>query len=220
MSMQSDYQKEQAEKTAKLRALTAAIAKHLEGFRPDGREDLGHMGQMTHPDGRCINLFMRGYGADAGRAEVTGDYPKDRQGSYQGPREWGVIGYKEDLPRISVNASRDPEAIAKDIARRFLPEYSRLYAACLVKKTEREEYRDDKKQQAEQILAALGKKRPAEIVGEPDNTHVDLRYNDDGYGELTASSVKLNSLPFSVVLKIAALLGETGTFGGGKKGGR
>lgn len=218
--MSTEWEKDQAAraetnriKQEAFRALVTAIAKALgEGFKSSTSKELEHLGEIRHADGRCVNINNSWY-SNKGRLNISGDYPKDREGRYSGPRDWGVIAYNETGPSITVNASRAPEAIAKDIKSRFLPEYTRLFNLCLEKRTEREGYRGEEKAKAERILSALGK-RIARIVGEPDNTHVDLNYSDAGYGELTNNSVKLNSLPFDVVLEIAAVLAKHSKKGG------
>ena len=48
---------------------------------------------------------------------------------------------KETSPEISVAWARGPEAIAKEIKRRFLPEYERIYARCFEKASQLSEAR-------------------------------------------------------------------------------
>jgi hypothetical protein len=210
-TMQEDYAAERARKIATLRALTAAIAKALgEGFQAKEDKELEHVGEIRHADGRCINLNSSWYERQR-RLNVSGDYPRDEgnNGSYSDPKSWGAIAYNESPPSITVSADRSPEAIARDIQRRFLPEYTRIYNLCIEKRNERNAARSGYLSKAETILKALGKRR-AEIVGAPDNTHVDLRYSDSGYGKLTETSIDLHSLSFETVLEIAAVLAKKG----------
>jgi hypothetical protein len=63
------------------------------------------------------------YGATAWkRCECSGVYPRNVDGSYCDIPEY-VNGSKVPAPSIAFSISKTPEAIAKDIQRRFLPEY-------------------------------------------------------------------------------------------------
>ena len=52
--------------------------------------------------------------------------------------------------------NRDAAAIAKDIARRFLPKYREQFAAQLVRKASTEKYHSDKKSLAQGLAKTLG----------------------------------------------------------------
>lgn len=47
------------------------------------------------------------------------------------PRDCGAISYNSKSPEISCNPERGANAIAKDMRRRFLPEFERLYDKCV-----------------------------------------------------------------------------------------
>jgi hypothetical protein len=49
---------------------------------------------------------------------------------------------RESSPSISVSAGKTPDQIVKDIKRRFLPEYERIFALCQAKAIAYQEYED------------------------------------------------------------------------------
>jgi hypothetical protein len=64
---------------------------------------------------------------------------------------------KESSPSISVAWNRGPEVIAKEIKRRFLPEYERIYARCAEKAASYQKHENESRQNWENICAAIGK---------------------------------------------------------------
>ena len=82
--------------------------------------------------------------------------PKSKQGRYA---IWGEYPPRTNCSRveITVKASKTPEQVAGEIARRFMPEYLRLYAKAAVR------LQDEKEAAREVILAPL--RRVAEAVG-------------------------------------------------------
>lgn len=73
------------------------------------------------------------------RLEVSGIYPQSPDRGHMSARSWGVLPYNETDPSMTVSATRPPEKIAADIARRLLPQYLKLYQACLERKADQEE---------------------------------------------------------------------------------
>ena len=55
---------------------------------------------------------------------ASGDYPKDSTG---GCKAEAVLRYKDEKPKIGFSARRSPQAIAKDLQRRFLPAFTELW---------------------------------------------------------------------------------------------
>ena len=76
---------------------------------------------VVHTDGRRIDLDIRLYDSPA-KIDVSGRY--NFGGSHLGI---GYSSYSREMPRISVSLSRPGSAIAKDIQRRFLNDYTALY---------------------------------------------------------------------------------------------
>lgn len=69
-----------------------------------------HVHSLDHPDGRVLNLWSRRGG---GRVEITGSYPASDHACL--PAEGG---------RISVRADRGGPALAQEITRRLMPQYT------------------------------------------------------------------------------------------------
>lgn len=63
---------------------------------------------------------------------------------------------KEGQPSISVAASKTPEQIAKDIKRRFLPEYERIYARCKAKADDYQAHEDKSESQWAKVCKLIG----------------------------------------------------------------
>lgn len=62
---------------------------------------------------------------------------------------------KETSPEISVAWARGPEAIAKEIKRRFLPEYERIYARCFEKAASYQKHEDEARATWESVCAEI-----------------------------------------------------------------
>lgn len=64
---------------------------------------------------------------------------------------------KEISPAISVSATKGYDVIAKDIARRFLPEYERIYARCKEKASNYQAHADNSRAQWERVCKWMDK---------------------------------------------------------------
>lgn len=106
------------EKTEAL-ALVGQILPHMPPWYVDHGHDFYNV-KVIHPDMPEAALW---FGYERKRLTLSGGYPD------------GHLPYGE-TPHISVSAERSPESIAKDIHRRFLPQYLALFAQCLKEKAE------------------------------------------------------------------------------------
>ena len=140
-----------------LKNAAKAIAKHLPGsWRLDTTNTrpcevlLGENGK-----GICVGTQWN----QKGKLRVYGLYPKSELAGSYGAVERAVLSYKESAPEIGITATREPEAIAREIVRRFLPEYEALFAKCVerVKDLEAEHRRRVALQ--ERVIAAIGEPR-------------------------------------------------------------
>lgn len=86
-----------------------------------------------------------------GKFEIRGDYSYD-------PGDCGAIKYGESRPIIGVSISKTPEQIAKDIERRFLPQYLEIETKCRA-------YKEAKETRLNNRDAACSKL--GELVGRP-----------------------------------------------------
>jgi hypothetical protein len=140
--MQEEWQKQRKELREKRTALAKAIAKALGGTL-ETYKDADAFDEMRYQkvtlEGRTIGLYF-----DHDRIEVSGAWPMERDtlGAMRTmrPRDLGVINYNEEEPRIGCSASKGAEAIAKDIKRRFLPAFTRIYDACVERIAKNEEH--------------------------------------------------------------------------------
>ena len=84
-------------------------------------------------------LWLRcGSWGDPNRVVISGVYPRTIAGEVYPPSYALPYEQRETyLRQITVSASKPTERIAREIERRFLPEYRRLYALCLAHVTER-----------------------------------------------------------------------------------
>src|SRR5208337_5009244 len=95
------------------------------------------------------------------RVLVTGHMHIGKNGSYVEVYDRGADGTgwnRVSAPRITASLKKNPEAIAKDIAKRFLPEYLRVFAMA-----------EDKlaKEEAYECRIVTNLERLAEVAGVP-----------------------------------------------------
>ncbi len=120
-----NWQEEQQQKREQSIALYKGVAANLPGwtvFTPIDPHDPECIEGCRLVNGPYkIDLRI-----DRGKVEVSGYWPQaPNNGPTTSPRDVHETG-----PEISCSLSRGPEAIARDITRRFLPEYVRIFAKC------------------------------------------------------------------------------------------
>lgn len=137
-----------------------------------------------------------GYGIhlreDKGKVIVTGLYPRGEG--------WGdFMPYDASPPKVTCSLSRSPDAIVKDIGKRFLSDYADLWKQCKEREEEHLEYLERQKSLA-QTLVDMG---------------ADVRSNDTFYipgcrGRIGSDSVTLDiySVPLEKALRILSILKE------------
>lgn len=87
----------------------------FESVTPKNGEEWGTDVRAKNKDGEEFWVRRGTYGSNKGKAHVFGIYPSGPSGS--------VSIYGIERPSINVSLERTVEAIAKDIERRFLPDY-------------------------------------------------------------------------------------------------
>lgn len=98
----------------KLEALVTEISQHLNGdwIVAENRRDSYHLCSAE----MRISISLDGYNWEQSKkVKISGVYPRYRSTQY--------VTSGMELPRIGCSISRGAEAIAKDIKRRFLPQY-------------------------------------------------------------------------------------------------
>jgi hypothetical protein len=101
----------------------------------DADRSYDHLVVVTGPEGSGVHIVWEKRGSNGGsRLYVGGHWPEpehvdgNHMSFHPDRRRHGDIS-------ITVSASREPRVIAKDILRRFVPGYLRLYAEQVVLKT-------------------------------------------------------------------------------------
>ncbi|MEV4454443.1 hypothetical protein [Microbispora sp. NPDC049633] len=102
--------------------LAEKVAEHLDGYEAFIRRDDYTTTIELVKDGIFRLSFYQLYN-DKGRARITGVLPHDPHGDV-----WGIEGGE-----ITVSMTRDPKAVAKDIARRLVSEYEPNVEQALIK---------------------------------------------------------------------------------------
>ena len=119
------WQLEQLEKTKQSRTLHEGVAQHLTGWTVEVQEN------DCYPENPSISLvngkykigLTTGTHIQRGKVEVSGHWPKVGDHTYT-----SAYDVHEKSPSINVTLARGYQAIAKEITRRLLPEYFRIYA--------------------------------------------------------------------------------------------
>lgn len=107
MSSQSEYDE--------LYTLAEAISPHLPGWTLEPRHTNAHeypprWVYLARQDGAAIGLALDRHGREP-RLDVSGRYPTD------------ITVYRDHRPSITLSRLRPPDALAREILRRFVPAY-------------------------------------------------------------------------------------------------
>jgi len=175
--------------THDLRALARAVVTHLPTFVLDNPPSTGGFEMLVSPDGARVDLSVVSNASR--RLRVSGRPPVTTR-HFHSPNA-GVR-----FPSITVSADRSPEAIAADIARRFLPAYGEACVAYLAQRAEAEHRNADREHAMKAIAKALG----AIPRQNADQDRIGV-FNSNGHGTFTHNSVDLRSLPLATVVAIA-----------------
>ncbi len=177
--------------------LTVEVAAHLgEGWSvkryPQDPEDhwAGNKGpDIIHTDGRSFDVAIcsgAGIAADRGKVWVSANWP-----SMNG-EEWGQVVAPSNLynpeecsPAIKISLSRGPRVIAREIERRFLPEYTRILGRIKEKIVTERAIEDGKQDAFAEIQAGCGLPDTARHI-----TELKTSWYDSGR---TYGSVRVNS---------------------------
>lgn len=155
------------------------------------RRDGGYMLLHHISDSRVVVLSVRLYEPVA-KIDVYGKY-------VTGPDYLGMAGMKSNQrPSISVSLDRPGAAIAKDIARRFLPDYTRMFTDICATVIAYQEVWDSKAAASERLGTLAGAKRldvaewrgcavEGRVWGQGETLQIDLRA--ENLTELQAAAV-------------------------------
>jgi hypothetical protein len=159
------------------------------------------------PNESELAIRIETYGARKGRIEVHGNFHIGRNREFIDVREWNG-SERCKLPEISVSGTRGAAAIAKEIKRRFLPEYLPLLQKAITKRDEHASY-EDKTRANLTVLAAIVN---AAVPTERDRSTASFYHNDKAYGDIQVSgdsvTLKLSSLTMGQAKQILTSLTE------------
>lgn len=120
----NDWQKENAEKQAQLQALVHLIAQHLGDWKAGTDEH--NRDELRNGQGAKLYISFCDNGRERSRVAIHGGMNIGRNGAYETVYDPDT---RERLspPSITVAISRGVETIAKEIKRRVIPEYLRIF---------------------------------------------------------------------------------------------
>jgi len=164
---------------------------------------------ISGPKEAELAVRVETYGSRKGRIEVHGNFHIGRNREFIDVREWNhQTSERCKLPEISVAGNRGPQAIAKEIKRRFLPEYLPLLQKAIEKRDAANSYED----KCRQNLTVLAKIVNARVPEERDRTTTSFYHNDKAYGDIQVSgdsvTLKLSSLTMEQAKQILTLISE------------
>jgi hypothetical protein len=164
---------------------------------------------LKGPNEAELAIRIETYGSRKGRVEVHGNFHIGRNREFVDVREWNhSTSERCKLPEISISGNRGAAAIAKEIKRRFLPEYLPLLQKAITKRDEHASY-EDKTHANLVILAAIVN---ASVPTERDRTTASFYHNDKAYGDIQVSgdsaTLKLSSLTMKQAERILTLIAE------------
>jgi hypothetical protein len=143
------------------------------------------------------------------RLDITGIYPQETHNLWLDRDEYPA-------PNITVAEDRGAKAIAKEIERRFLPDYRKRLAHIQQRLQDKAGARQTRETIAEQLAAILHKGADPRIVRNDESTTIDysLLNEGGGYGDLYLSgdgrslNLKLSSVPASLAEAICQLVAD------------
>lgn len=206
MSPQEDFSRERQEKRDAYTKLYNGVAANLPGWRVERNPDNDEaeyrlrLVNLAAPTQR-IALELTGAGKHRGRVVVSGYWPRTPQSAFTSPRD-----VREDTPTITVDSGKPHEQIAKDIKRRFLPEYQRIFEKIEAKIAQDLLYESTKDANFNSLLAA-----GPSILKRGYGTQKAVLDIGEGWGgvEMESSStvkIELRSIPIELALRLIATL--------------
>lgn len=169
---------------------------------------------INREDGMSLWFVVGGY-QKRGRITIHFHRPRDREGNYV--TVWGAAGEGQlGNPSITVAETKSDEAIAKDIARRLIPDCEQVFAAVKKSIADRSSFVDGRHESIVNLAKALGTKpktvhnHPEQFTGEID-LHIAAQvpsFGKYGYGKIQVNSkdgidIELKSMNYDVAVKVA-----------------
>lgn len=127
------------------------------GWQLEPSDDIHRWPALVRADGAKIWFNRKGYGKDANRIYVHGGWPHNPvTNQVETPyfSEYSENG--RSAPQISVNADRGAVAVARDIARKFLPVYQPLFDKMTAEVARQIQHQSDQQSLAERVAPLVG----------------------------------------------------------------
>lgn len=204
----TEYQMEQRTKSEAIEALTREVAEGLgDGWSVKTYDPVeyehGRASDIVHTDGRSFDLHLPDYPhSDVGKVAVSPNWPRtdDSPGSFATASPSNLYNPTETSPSIKVSLSRGVPVLVREIQRRFLPEYTRIWQRLSEKVLADKHWESKRRAVFDEIRAAGGG-----LLDRPDHTE-DHRTRIDagtyGYGD-----VRVNG-PDSVTIELRSIKPE------------
>lgn len=175
-------------KDVDIRDLALAVAKLMPGYAVKPREHREWWAILIHADKAQPGFFIQN-DRTIGRVRISVEYE-------------GHLGYREEVPEITVSATKTPEKIAQDITKRLLPIALAFHTRRMTAKNESDAYHAGRRARAENLSEILGK--PVTHKEERDGTGTSEIYLT-GIGRLVIHGID------SVEIKFYNLNGQDAT---------
>ena len=146
----------------KVRQLAIEVASHLRAMLQETWEiaplDGDRVASMIKGPSDC-GIYLRE--SRSGRVEISGVWPRSKTGNiYAASDCYGADGKRLSNPSITVAGDKAPQGIARDIVRRFLPDYRTAFEAARKRAQADNDY---------QALALANYDRLFEVFGDAHN---------------------------------------------------
>lgn len=130
-------------------AIALKVAPFLPGYKAPVQESGSWGVTLPGADGRGLFIHCNEWGNS--RLRISGIYPR-----FENQVVTGWLYPSAHAPEITISPLREPQAIARDIARRILPAYEELFDRCRVKVAELEEAKRQKADATAALCEVLG----------------------------------------------------------------
>ena len=127
----------------RVRQKAIEVCSYMEGWKLDDSKDL-YGTVLLSDSGR--GLFFQPIWSNADRVEISGYFGDLRQ----------FLTYEKEKTTITVGMAKTPERIAKDIEKRLLPAYERMFIKATEGKRVHDEYEKEKRAVLEAVRDAIG----------------------------------------------------------------
>lgn len=164
MNTLTPYQIERRAERDAMEGIASEVCKHLIGWRlqpsstdPDDMSAWTVIESTTGPQSFTIGKEWNAKDRLSMSAHTWPEYSYFERGEQRStqvtPRD--CYDPKEASPGITVAADRAPDVIAREILRRFIPDYTRIYARCAEKAAASQAYHDKARKVWETVCATV-----------------------------------------------------------------